>query len=312
MYHIHMESQYLNEHPIQPKDYYAILGVTQKSTQDDIRKAYKKLALLHHPDKSTGNRQRFEEIHEAYLVLSSAPLKSVYDSTLTCDDTPDELYDFFMTMLEVIQKQIASTKAHVYAKSTEKKHTRALDIHLNVHVTLEEVYNEGIKKVVTKVKRNGTWEKQPLYINLIDVQDTYVYKGKGDDNKGDIVIRLHIDEHPYIQRHPHHVHDLVIREKINMYEYVYGGEKHIPFFNNETLVCSIPPLYSIISHNSDAHMHVQQHSHTHIFKSHGLPYLIQDTIHYGDLHVHFDLHILFVKDVYDEYVKRRIVELFGG
>jgi curved DNA-binding protein len=64
------------------KDYYKILGVDRKASEDDIRKAYRKLAKQYHPDYNPNNKQaedRFKEINEAYEVLSDAKKRSYYD-----------------------------------------------------------------------------------------------------------------------------------------------------------------------------------------------------------------------------------------
>ena len=60
------------------RDYYEILGVSKGSSKDEIKKAYKKLALKHHPDKG-GDAEKFKEISEAYAVLSDDNKKSQYD-----------------------------------------------------------------------------------------------------------------------------------------------------------------------------------------------------------------------------------------
>ena len=55
------------------RDYYEVLGVTRSASEDDIKKAYRKLALKYHPDKTPDNRreaeERFKELVEAYQVL---------------------------------------------------------------------------------------------------------------------------------------------------------------------------------------------------------------------------------------------------
>lgn len=64
------------------KDYYKILGVDRSASDDDIRKAYRKLAKQHHPDYNPKNKQaeeKFKEINEAYEVLGDSKKRSHYD-----------------------------------------------------------------------------------------------------------------------------------------------------------------------------------------------------------------------------------------
>ncbi|MBS1492757.1 MAG: J domain-containing protein [Bacteroidetes bacterium] len=64
------------------KDYYKVLGVEKTATQDEIKKAYRKLAVKFHPDKNAGNKQaeeKFKEINEANEVLGDAAKRKKYD-----------------------------------------------------------------------------------------------------------------------------------------------------------------------------------------------------------------------------------------
>lgn len=61
------------------KNYYTILGVQKNATEDDIKKAYRRLAHQHHPDKKGGNADRFKQINEAYQVLSNKDKRQQYD-----------------------------------------------------------------------------------------------------------------------------------------------------------------------------------------------------------------------------------------
>jgi len=63
------------------RDYYDILGVSKSSSLDDIKKAYRKLALQWHPDrnKAANAHEKFKEINEAYAVLSDSKKKETYD-----------------------------------------------------------------------------------------------------------------------------------------------------------------------------------------------------------------------------------------
>ncbi len=64
------------------KDYYKILGLERSASADDVRKAYRKLAMQYHPDRNPGNKQaeeKFKDINEAYQVLSDPQKKARYD-----------------------------------------------------------------------------------------------------------------------------------------------------------------------------------------------------------------------------------------
>jgi molecular chaperone DnaJ len=61
------------------KDYYKTLGVDKSASQDEIKKAFRKLAHEHHPDKQGGNSDKFKEANEAYGVLGDAEKRKQYD-----------------------------------------------------------------------------------------------------------------------------------------------------------------------------------------------------------------------------------------
>lgn len=65
------------------RDYYQVLGVDKSASADDIKKAYRKLAMKYHPDRNPGDKsaeEKFKEVGEAYEVLSDADKRSRYDS----------------------------------------------------------------------------------------------------------------------------------------------------------------------------------------------------------------------------------------
>ncbi|MEK7584175.1 MAG: DnaJ domain-containing protein, partial [Patescibacteria group bacterium] len=61
------------------KDYYQILGVDRTATEDDIKKAFRKKAHEHHPDKDGGDETKFKEINEAYQTLGNKQKRGQYD-----------------------------------------------------------------------------------------------------------------------------------------------------------------------------------------------------------------------------------------
>lgn len=81
---------------MQYKDYYNVLGVSKNSSQDDIKKSYRKLAKQYHPDANPGDKQaedKFKDINEAYEVLSDPEKRKKYDN-FGSDSNFQNGYDF--------------------------------------------------------------------------------------------------------------------------------------------------------------------------------------------------------------------------
>src|SRR5260370_13662025 len=68
--------------PVKKQDFYEALAVSRTATEDEIRKAYRKLARKHHPDLNPGDNaseDRFKKVQEAYDVLSDPKKRQIYD-----------------------------------------------------------------------------------------------------------------------------------------------------------------------------------------------------------------------------------------
>ena len=72
------ESPHIMDHDM--KNYYDILGIAKNANEDDIKKAFRKLAHKYHPDKKGGNEAKFKEVSEAYAVLSDKKKRAEYDT----------------------------------------------------------------------------------------------------------------------------------------------------------------------------------------------------------------------------------------
>ena len=67
---------------VKERDYYEVLGVSKNATNDELKKAYRRLALKYHPDKNQGDKEserKFKEAANAYEVLSNPEKRKMYD-----------------------------------------------------------------------------------------------------------------------------------------------------------------------------------------------------------------------------------------
>ena len=134
-------------------EYYKILNVEKNATQEEIKKAYRKLALKYHPDKSKDNGDHFKKINEAYSVLSDPSKRKNYDTGASphSNVNPFDIFNHFFYNKNPYQGQMNK------------------NITFNIKVTLEQVclgkkLNVGYKRKDKCSRCDGykTKDKKPL------------------------------------------------------------------------------------------------------------------------------------------------------
>jgi molecular chaperone DnaJ len=148
------------------RDYYEVLGLGRDATENDIKKAYRRLALRHHPDKNPGSKEaeeKFKEATEAYEVLKDPQKRSTYDQfghaglsgargfgdfDFTSFDLGDALRAFmrdFGGFGSVFDDFFSTTTR------TGRRYQKGRDLQIKLKLTLEEIAT-GVEKKI-KVKR---------------------------------------------------------------------------------------------------------------------------------------------------------------
>ena len=132
------------------RDYYDVLGVNKNSTQDQIKAAYRKLAVKHHPDKNKGDKaseEKFKEASEAYHVLSDSERKQNYDNFghAAFENGAGGRGGFgnfdFSNHFSDIFEDFFSDFGGGRGKRSRKSNFRGSDLRYDLSITLEEAYN---------------------------------------------------------------------------------------------------------------------------------------------------------------------------
>lgn len=139
------------------KDYYEILGVPKNATQDQIKAAYRKLALKYHPDRNPGNKEaeeKFKEAAEAYEVISNPEKRQQYDQFGHAASSMggfgsqgmsmDDIFSNFEDIFGDIFGSMTGKKKH---KKTGPVPKGGHDISKTISITLEEAFKGAVKEI---------------------------------------------------------------------------------------------------------------------------------------------------------------------
>jgi len=126
------------------KDYYKILEVDKKSSQKEIKKAYRKLAQKYHPDKNKGDKtseSKFKEVAEAYEILGNEEKRKQYDSGGNSIFGGVDLNDFM---------NMNFGGFNINDNFAKKRTRKGQSLRINLTVTLKELYNQTNKTITYK------------------------------------------------------------------------------------------------------------------------------------------------------------------
>jgi len=209
-------------------DYYSILGVNKNASDKDIKSAYRKLAMQHHPDKG-GDAQKFSKISEAYEILKDPVRRQEYDN-------PAPQFQFNTS------HPFGANPNDIFGSMFRQRQAKNPDITIAADITLEDVLT-GKNLIANYKLRRGKTETVS-----IDVPpgakngDTVRYSGLGEDYhntlpRGDLYVNIRIRRHPIYNRDNDDISKI---ERVNIFDLLIGAKIDITTIDNSNLKLNVP------------------------------------------------------------------------
>ena len=142
------------------RDLYEVLGVQRNASQEEIKKAYRKLAIQYHPDKNPGDKtaeEKFKEVAEAYAILSVPERRSRYDrfGHTSASGTGDfggfsNIEDIFEAFGDIFGGGFGDIFGGSSRHRTRRSQNRGNDLQIRLSLSLEEIATGTSKKIKVK------------------------------------------------------------------------------------------------------------------------------------------------------------------
>ncbi len=296
-------------------DYYKILGVNRKASNEEIKKAYRKLAMKYHPDHAKGDKnaeEQFKKISEAYAVLSDKEKRQQYDQFGSAGfhqrysqedifknfNFADILKEFgfggsdrFTSTGNGFRFSFGGDSPYGFQQHQQQARQKGSDLVYELPLTLQEIA-AGTSKTIS-LQHQGRSEKLTVKIPKGMIAGKKIrLAGKGEPSPfggpaGDLYIKSKIITDPVYRAQGY---DLVVKREIKLSEALLGTTIAVPTLSHKELSLKIPPG---TKHKTKMRL-----------AGHGLPHM--NGKGQGDLYVH--IHINMPKQL-NEKQKRLVEEL---
>ena len=245
------------------KDYYEILGVDRSASADQIKKAYRKLAVKYHPDKNPGDaaaEEKFKEITEAYEVLGDAEKRKKYDQlganwqafeqgggdwsqfggsphgqggarTYYFEGDPSEFFgrgrgsSGFSDFFEAFFGGGFQGSFEEQFQRGRRQAPRGRDVQAELPITLEDAYHGTSKTFEFQGQKLRIRIKPGAYDGQKLALRGKGYPAPGGGSSGDLYLILRLQPHPEYERQGD---DLVLSHSVDLYTAVLGDKITIP------------------------------------------------------------------------------------
>ena len=215
-------------------DYYNTLGVSKTASQDEIKKAYRKLASQHHPDKG-GDNAKFQEIQAAYSTLSDPQKRAEYDN-------PQTQYSFNTHDMNDIFGAMFGGGGGPFGFNQRRQIRKNKSINIVVEMTLKEIL---LGKDVVGSIRLPSGKDQALQLRIpkgVSTGDAIKFSGLGDDSiagipRGDLITQIREIPDPAFKRDGANLYTEV---SISVFDAILGTSIIITTVEESTLDVTVP------------------------------------------------------------------------
>jgi DnaJ-class molecular chaperone len=222
-------------------DYYAILGLKRNASDAEIKKAYRSLAMKHHPDRG-GDEKQFKEISQAYDFLSDPEKKQIIDLGGDPNAQPGGFnqgpFEFHFNTGN-INDMFGNFGFGGFGRQPQRRNQ---SLSVNVEISLEDVLNG--KDLNAEVSIPGRAKMINIQIPPgIEHGQQIRYEGMGDHSitnlkPGDLLVNVFVKEHGVFKRE--HT-SLIIDKELDVWDAILGTPIEILTLDKKTLTITVPP-----------------------------------------------------------------------
>lgn len=221
-------------------NYYNTLGIKQSASDDEIKTAYRKMAMKHHPDRG-GDEKKFKEIEEAYRTLSDPEKRRMVDMGVDPNSTAGHHGGFNQGPFEFhFGSDNFQDIFNSFGFGRPQRRNKSLSV--MVSINLEDVLTG--KDINAEISTPGG-KKKLVNINVppgVEDGQQIKYKGMGDHSMpdvppGDLIVNIRVNIHPVFQREGDM---LMIKKTISAWDAILGTTLTINTIDKKTLNISVP------------------------------------------------------------------------